>query len=148
MRKELLIAVVIGLFFGIIIGFGIWRANNAINNDQISTEATPTDVQNTLVENTEQADPSIKDDGLIISSPLDYDVVTSSSVIIKGLSNPKSKVIISAENKDYLVETTDKGDFEVAVDLVDGLNQIFITEANFNQEPKTLKIVYSKDFNI
>jgi len=40
MRKELLIAIVVGLLFGLIIGFGIWRANSAINKDQISTEST------------------------------------------------------------------------------------------------------------
>lgn len=147
MRKELLVAIVIGLFFGIIIGFGIWRANNAISNDQISTEATPTEqiMQESDSGSANQQEENKPNTGLVISTPSDYDVITTPTTTIKGLASPNSKVVVSAESKDYITTTGANGDFEVSIDLINGLNQIYAQELGNDSEPLVLKVVFTKD---
>ncbi|KKQ25962.1 MAG: hypothetical protein US62_C0017G0014 [Candidatus Woesebacteria bacterium GW2011_GWA1_37_8] len=144
MRKELLIAIVVGLLFGLIIGFGIWRANSAINKDQISTESTSNyDEKTTDTKIQEPTQTESKD--LVVSAPLEYDVLTQNPVVITGLTTGNTNVIISTEVKDYIVTSKPGGDFTAEVQLSPGLNQILITNPENTAEPKILNLVYSEE---
>lgn len=145
MRKELLIVVTIGIFCGVVIGFGIWRANKAISQDQVSVESqvsvSPTETKTT---------PSVPannkiSSGITISTPQEYDVVAEPKVKIIGLSAPNTNIAISSETNDYLVKSTQSGEFEVEVELIEGINQIIFKEVDSSENEYTLKIIYSKD---
>jgi len=142
MRKELLIAIVVGLLFGLIIGFGIWRANSAIKKDQIATESTG--VYEEKTDDAPGQEPATAAD-LVVSSPQEYDVITQNPAVISGLTSANTDVIISTESKDYIVTSKSGGDFSAEIQLSPGLNQILITSLENAQEQKILNLVYSEE---
>ena len=135
MRKEVLLAVIAGAFLGLIIAFGIWRANIAFRPPQngISTTATP---------------PPQSEFGITLAEPEHEDVITQSTVTISGITRPDSRVIISAEEDDYLVFADSSGSFEEEIELIGGVNEIVIFafgEDGARAEEK-LTLVYSSEF--
>jgi len=140
MRKEVIIAIVAGVAFGVILAFGIWRANSALKE-----EATPE-----IVESETVSTPSPTPDELDIAlaKPADYDVLTSSPSVITGVTQPDSWIIVSTDVEDYYLRSDGTGKFEQEVEFIGGVNQLIITA--YNQDGKSvsdnLLIVYSTEF--
>lgn len=135
MRKEILFAILAGATLGLIIAFGIWRANVALKSDdaKVTSEQTPT--------------PQTEF-GITIASPDESQVITSTPTTISGITKPEAYVVISAEDEDYIVKADEKGEFSQDIDLVGGVNQIVVT--SFDQEgnkiEKILTLVFSTQF--
>ena len=140
MRKEFIIAIISGITIGIIVAFGIWRANTALKSENSLSlpEANPT-------QNTEKSPDG---DQMTIMSPEEDDVITASPIKVSGITNPNITLAISAEQKDYIIKTSEDGSFEQEIDLVGGVNEILIAqsgEGNITQL-KSLRVVYSSEF--
>ncbi|OGM24553.1 hypothetical protein A2627_03455 [Candidatus Woesebacteria bacterium RIFCSPHIGHO2_01_FULL_39_28] len=143
MRKEVLFAIVAGGLVGLIIAFGVWRANKAISSkpaEKIAVEATPE----------EQATATPKPEtGLVIASPEDQTVIVETPVTISGLSRSNSIIAILGEEKDYVIQNESNGEFKVDLDLVPGVNQIKIIsfDKDGQKTEKNLNLVYSSEFS-
>jgi hypothetical protein len=139
MRKEILFAIVAGVLFGLVISFGIWKANSSINPNSTSNS------QNASPTPTIQGPSQI---GLTIAKPQEYEIVSENQVAISAITSPDSWVSISAEDQDYVAKSDAKGAFEMNVSLIKGLNEIIVTafDQSGNQETHTLPIVYSTEF--
>jgi hypothetical protein len=147
-RKEALIAVFIGCLLGLIITFGIRRANSALN------QAGQSDLQ-TADENTSSSDsdtptsvPSPNQEVksiLTISSPDNNSLTDQNKVTITGTTTPSATVVISDSEADQITTSDAKGNFSQDITLSGGPNQISIYsfDAQGNQTTKTLNIVYS-----
>lgn len=137
MRKEIIFAILAGVTFGLIIAFGVWRANIALRPDGASTTA-PEDTSRV-------ADESY---GITIAKPQDYQVMTTSPVVLTGISKPNIWIVISAEEEDYVAKTDGSGEFEIEVDIVGGVNEIIITafDASGAEVQEKLTLVYSSEF--
>jgi len=137
MRKEILFAILAGVTFGLIIAFGVWRANVALRPDGVSTTA-PEDTSNTVE----------GDFGITIAKPQDYQVITSSLAVLTGISKPNVWIVISAEEEDYVAKTDGSGEFEIEVDVVGGVNEIIITafDNDGTETQEKLTLVYSSEF--
>lgn len=137
MKKELFFAIGAGLILGLIIAFGIWRVNKTIT--------PPQDEQITTSKETPLPDVGFS---VTIANLENLDVVTKSPVLISGLTKPESKVAISSEEKDYILESEKNGGFEKEVALIAGLNEIIIK--SFDQKGDSaqtkLRIIYSSEF--
>lgn len=139
MRKEVLVAILIGIILGSAVAFGIWRANLALlpKKEAVQTEQQP--------------GPSLdeqKTSSLIITQPENNTIVSQDKVTIKGAASPNSTVIILTNLKDYVAETDKDGAFEQEVELEGGPNEILVTsydEAS-NETSQTLTLVYSTEF--
>ena len=136
MRKEIIFAILAGITFGLIIAFGVWRANVALRPDGVSTTAP------------EDTTPAQSDFGITIAKPQDYQIVTSSSVILTGISKPNVWIVISAEEEDYVEKTDESGEFEIEIDVVGGVNEIIITafDTNGAETQEKLTLIYSSEF--
>lgn len=140
MRKEILYAVFAGAIFGIIIAFGLWRANSALEPDNKTSERVSQD----------EITPTPASVGFEIAlvRPDNHDVITESPTLISGVTSSSTWVSISGEDEDYIVKSDKTGKFEEEVDLVGGVNQIVITA--FNEEggkvEENLLIVFSTEF--
>ena len=138
MRKELFFAIGAGLILGLIIAFGIWRVNKTItpsNNTQNPTsEASPT--------------PNVGF-SITLSNVEDLDVITESPFKITGITKPNIKVTISAEEKDYILDSQKDGSFEKEVSLIAGLNEIIVKafDQNGDSVETKIKLVYSSEFS-
>ena len=137
MRKEILFAILAGVTFGLIIAFGVWRANVALRPDGVKTTA-PEDASKAA-----QADFRIT-----IAKPQDYQVITTSPVVLAGISKPNIWIAVSAEEEDYVAKTDGSGEFEIEADVVGGVNEIIITAFDNNgvEIQEKLTLVYSSEF--
>jgi hypothetical protein len=110
MRKEVLFAILAGVFFGLIIAFGLWRLNSTLApSDDTQTEASPTPV------------PEFS---ITIAEPGEGQVVTESPTLITGITKPNSFVIASTEDEDFMAKADEDGGFEIEVEVVGGINQV------------------------
>jgi len=134
MRKEVLFAILAGLTLGLIIAFGVYRANIALspkNPDQ--SQATPT------------PKPEF---AITLASPSDLDVFSENPVSLSGITKANAFVAVSTEEEDYLIQADTKGSFEVSVELIGGVNQIVMTafDEKGSEVTQKLLLVYSSEF--
>lgn len=142
MRKEILIAIVAGIAFGLVIAFGVWRANSALEQNE-ETSHPPSETSDEVVEFEEDSKFIVS-----LASPNENDVIGKTPVILSGITKVGSQIIISAEEEDYIIETDEKGGFEQEIDLVGGINQIILQafDKSGTSVKKELTIVYSTEF--
>lgn len=141
MRKEFIIAIISGIGIGLLVAFGIWRANWAMKVKENDVKVG--------AENTTQTQINANGNSqLTITQPEEYDVITSSPVKVIGISKPDSFLVISGENEDYIIKTSEDGSFEQDIELTGGLNEIIIanSEDDDRAQTKSLRIVYSTEF--
>ncbi|KKR30830.1 hypothetical protein A2715_01875 [Candidatus Woesebacteria bacterium RIFCSPHIGHO2_01_FULL_39_32] len=139
MRKEILIAIVVGVGVGIAVAFGIWRANSALKTNlpelpSLLQKQSPTEVPSEFK--------------ITLSQPEQNDVISESPVTVAGITKPASTIVILGETEDYVLETDNQGSFSQEVELTSGVNQILIAAydaASENTQSK-LTIVYSSEF--
>lgn len=142
MRKEVIFAAASGGLLGLIIAYGIWRANSALQvTNQEPTkvlELQPKDANN----------PGSKEIYFSLVRPQNQQVITSSPVTIKAITRPNTIVAISSEDKDYLTSSLDNGSLETEISLVGGVNEIIFTAFpdSLEQLSEKLVLVYSSEF--
>lgn len=140
MSKEAIVAIIVGLFIGAVVGFGVWRANSFLDDN--SQQSSSAQDSKTLTENA-----SVQKNGITLLSPEEYDVIGANTVNIKGMTKPDSVVVISGETEDAVI-STENGEFEGQIDLEEGLNWIIIKSISFEDiQQKELKVVYSTKFS-
>jgi hypothetical protein len=136
MRKELLWAGIIGISFGLVIGFGAWRVRSSMTS-KVGPEPTPT------------PRGSVSQFMITLDKPQNLDVVTSSSIGVSGITKPLVLVVVSTEKGDYLTKSLADGTFSRDVDLTSGINHIKVSSVNSDGAIATQEItaVYSASFH-
>lgn len=139
MRREVLVAIVLGVALGIAVAFGIWRANLALSpknspSPVLNTNATPGPAENS---------------DLIITQPENNSVVSTETVMLKGAATPKATVVILTSEDESILEAENDGSFEEEVLVAGGPNDIVVKayDANGNESEQKITIVYSTELN-
>lgn len=117
MKKEILLAVLIGLVFGLIITYGIYRATIAISSPPRNTSptVTPSPMEETL------SNPN-----LTIISPADETVLTERAVTIAGHTLHNSYVVIFVNDEENITTPDEEGNFSIQTTLESGSNIITV----------------------
>lgn len=138
MRKEVVIAIIVGFTLGLVITFGIYTANKALKKQTQPTASLAPSTQST----SPLASPTFT---LEITEPENNLVVNKNKITVSGKTAAQTVVAIIAEDFDDLVLSDNDGVFSLAVPLTTGSNEIKITAINKNgtQEEKILSIVYT-----
>lgn len=139
MRRELVWVVIIGISFGLIIAFGVWRINSAMNKSkQESPGATPSSVN------------PVEEFKITLNTPENNNVVTTSSVTVSGLTKPLTWIVVSGETGDYILQSDEKGVFGQDVNLTPGVNRIRLTafDSGGTQSIQKVLVVYSSAFQL
>jgi hypothetical protein len=111
MKKELFIAVIIGLLVGLVITYGIYRVRTGV----------PKQVTNTKTSGIEATDSATTDStNLVLSSPEDESVQTSPDITIAGTTIPNSFVVIFINNKENITTADESGNFSITATLEAG----------------------------
>jgi hypothetical protein len=123
MRKEIIVAIIIGLFLGLIVAFGIRTARNSLQNRQLPlTQTNPTTDSSTTT--------TTLNHNVFITTPEPNAVVNTNSVTIIGTTSPSSLISIIG-NVDQIAAAADKtGNFTATVELSPGVNTIAINSYN------------------
>jgi len=141
MRKEILYAIIAGALFGLVIAFGIWKADSSIKPKSAEDTQTPHEELNT---------PSTETgEGITLVKPEENQVVTSEELTLSGITSSQNYIVISTEDEDYFLRADKKGAFEQDIKLISGINKITITSIDTHGKmfKKELPIVYSTKFN-
>lgn len=120
MRKEVIIAIILGLGLGFIITFGIYRT-------QVALRSTPSSEQQAeaLKTPTTQITPITEQD-LVIHNPEAGLIVKESKIVVTGTSQPQLPVVLLVNSTEYLSSTDSGGNFSFDVPLKDGSNVLTI----------------------
>ncbi len=138
-RKEVTIAVIIGLVIALLVTGGILRARKALQNLQqnMSSFTSPSKTK-------ESTSPENQALNLALTTP-DNSVVNVGSLVITGQTLPGTYIAILGEKGEYLIVPTELGSFSQEVALVKGANNIVVTvyQVDGTKVSKTLSAVYT-----
>ncbi len=136
MRKELVWAAIIGISFGLVIAFGVWRVNASLKPKGISTQKTP------------QPHAKNSEFQIVLDKPQNNDVVAQGTTAVSGITKPLSWTTVSGETDDYIVQADEQGVFSQNVSLISGVNQIKLTafDTQGAQSVGKVLVVYSSAF--
>lgn len=137
MKKEIIIAILVGLVLGLIITFGIYTANQAIKNQNQTT--------NLPANGTTPSPSPVNTHKLEITEPENNLVIKKDKIIVSGITEPKNSVAVLTEESNELVLADEEGVFSAEVKLVSGANEIKIIsiDKNNQKQEKILTLVYS-----
>lgn len=138
MRKEILLAVFVGITLGLMITFGIYQ--NSENNKTGQNSDTDQLINNPI--STESA--IIQDPQLVINSPEEELLTNEEELIVSGSGNPDSFVVILVNDVESISNTDESGNFSVKVKLIPGGNLIEINsiDEDGKQISKQRTVVY------
>ena len=141
MRKEVSIAIIIGIILGGVILYGIKIANDSTSNlggptptptSSIPTTPTPT--------GTENKNPKIN-----VISHSTGQVLFEKDITVVGKTLPNKNISIIWEDDENIAVTNDLGEFSQKISLNSGENniQIDVVDQNNQLVSQTLKLYYS-----
>lgn len=136
MRKEVLIAIIIGFGLGLVITFGIWTANKALK------ETAPTTTVPTEEEVEVTPAPTLE---LVITSPENNTISEEEIIEISGQTASRAIIAITYPEGEKLLEADEDGSFFTEISLIGGDNLIEVSAYNDegDEATKTLTVVYS-----
>ncbi len=117
MRKEVILAIIIGLLLGSVLVYGLHRANQAMS-PQNQTD------QQTTAQPTAQPTPTSL---LTIYSPQDGQIFGNQTATISGQTQPNNALIIITEQNELTPQVDDSGNFTQTIELIPGGNLIHIS---------------------
>ncbi|HKY73840.1 MAG TPA: Ig-like domain-containing protein [Patescibacteria group bacterium] len=137
MKKEVGIAIVLGILAGLIITFGIYTANTAMNRRIQQSTTTPTPAPQPQ----EQSEPKT----LILFNPEDNSLTDKDHLQISGTSAHNAVVVIFVNETETIANADEKGNFSAEVELTGGSNVITVvaTDGLGNQEQEQRTVVFS-----
>lgn len=136
MKKETIIATVLGIAAGISIGiFVLINARRASNTDDVINE----NITPTIAIDTNSIEP------LLITAPKDETVTSDETINIVGKSSANSVVTIQTPSEEQVIEN-DAGEFTATLTLLPGENHVRITAySKKNIDSRSLVIYYIEE---
>lgn len=116
MKKEIIIAILLGLTVGLFITYTLYRSRNVVDDDQ-------TKKIEELLEPTPEAETL---SNLVIHSPEDESIIGEDTLTVAGDTDPENFVAILVNENEYLTTADETGAFSVSVDLEAGSNIISV----------------------
>ncbi len=128
MKKEVLLAIILGLIVGLVITYGVYNARKAVETIQSVSEQN--DIETQI--------PVATDSGtLVLTAPEDNSIQALSDTIISGTTQPRSNVIVFVNDTPTFAESDTTGAFQIPTTLDSGSN--VLTVFGIDREGKQVK---------
>ncbi len=139
-RKEITLAIIIGLIIALVIAGGIYRAKTAIQNFDPQS-LLPQRTSN----NSDNQDQNSPDKLFLELDTPDNSVTDQATFTVSGKTLPKTYLAITTESNDYLIVPSDVGSFSQVVNLIRGANRLTVTVYTQDGEKveQSLSVVYT-----
>ena len=137
MKKEVVLAIVIGFGIGLLITFGIYTARTAVNQaDQQNQQAS---IQAPQIPD---ATSSAK---LKITTPANHSLFDTDTISLEGKTTPEAILTIIGQEGQQIITADEDGNFNTELELSGGANQIKISSFSKDGEKTeiTLTVVFS-----
>jgi hypothetical protein len=136
MKKELFLAILIGLLVGLVIVFGVYRTKIIFTpkNKSSTLEASPSpEASADIISN------------LVIHSPLNESIQEKEDVTIAGSTNHNEFVVILVNEEEFVTTADESGNFSISAQLETGSNIIEINSINEDGKLTTeeLTVIYT-----
>lgn len=144
MKKEIIIAILVGSLVGLVITYGMYRASQAVKR-AVSNTTTIDASTNPLDMASPNPDHLTQKDGLNITEPLDNLLSSDASIHVSGKTYPNSAIEVLTTDGEIVGMSDATGTFSLAVPLSAGAN-ILIIRSQDNVHPgqeETRSVVYS-----
>lgn len=137
MKKEVIIAIIIGISIGLALTFFFYKTGSFKSDNKI--------VSPLAEEKNFPTPPPFPPQTLSIISPIDQSIVKEGKIAITGIAVPFSWIVAFGEKGEKMIQADNKGSFETDLLLVSGENEIKITSFSDRGDEisKTVTIVYS-----
>lgn len=122
MRKEVLLAILIGAGLGLLITFAVYQSRRSVS------EAQKDQVQEVL--NNHDDNEEVDNSQLAITSPEDNLIVDSQRLIVSGNTQINNFVVIFVNNEEVITNADESGNFSKEVRLNQGANVLVIYAIN------------------
>jgi len=140
MRKEILVAIFVGVSLGLMITFGIYQ-----NSERAKTG------QNTITEQlinkqTSTGAAELVDNQLVINSPEEDLLTNEAELIVAGSGNPDSFLVVLVNDTEYISSTDESGNFSIKVTLAEGGNliEVISLDEDGQSSSKQRSVIYEK----
>lgn len=137
-KKEVTVAVIIGLIIALVVTGGILRARTALQSLKLPTKESITASLN------KNKSPDTSTLFLELTTP-DNSVTTEPELALTGKTLPGTYIAILGEKGEYLIVPSDLGNFSQDVALVKGANSLKINvyQSDGTKIEKTITVVYT-----
>jgi hypothetical protein len=122
MRKEVLLAILIGAGLGLLITFAVYQSRRNVS------EAQKDQVQEVLSNHSDNEE--VDNSQLAITSPDDNLIVDSQRLIVSGNTQINNFVVIFVNNEEVITNADESGNFSKEVRLNQGANVLVIYAIN------------------
>lgn len=115
MKKEVVIAILIGLSLGLFITYGIYQAKNSVSRSGNDSE---------LIVSPAPDDQFAGE--LVLNSPINESVQNETALSVSGTTLANSFVVVFVGNEELITHSDDSGNFSVEVELAEGANIVSV----------------------
>lgn len=138
MKKEVIIAILVGLSMGLIITFGVYRVSSKISEPP----------ETNLTEENTDAEATASAAVIALHSPEDGTVQTETEQTVTGTTTPDSFIVLFVNDQDYISNSDESGNFSFKVELEDGANilRVHVLDAEGNATVEERLVVVSDAF--
>lgn len=128
MKKEVFIAIFVGLSMGLIITFGIYRVKTAVTTKPSTTIATQ------VSDSGETPEPT----AITLHSPEEGLITSETDLTVTGTTIPNAFVVLFTNDTDQVSNSDDSGHFSFTTELSEGPNIIRVHVVNQETEVSVL----------
>jgi hypothetical protein len=137
MRKEVILAIIIGIILGAIVLYGLKIANQTV----VSQKPEATTITPTL---TLTPTPTPVDT-ITIDFPIDHSVSSTAAATLSGHTKPLVPIAIITETTDTITQSDNAGNFSLPITLVGGENVLTasIVLQDGSTSSKSITVIYT-----
>ncbi|MCD6225816.1 hypothetical protein J7J95_01910 [bacterium] len=135
MKKEIFLAILIGIVFGLIVMFG-WEVKKKHLPSSFPSP-TPTIAPSLSVTPSSQESTQEKTLFLSLDSPEDESISSQEKITLKGKTIPLATIIVISEEEENILVANENGEFESTISLSPGPNEIEVSA--YDEEGKVVK---------
>lgn len=139
MRKEIILAIILGLILGAVIVFGYYRTNSI---SPVPGESPQITISPTIA----PANQGL----LLLTAPQDGDIFSEPVATISGTTLSSARIVIVSENEQLFVKPSPNGYFNQEITLDSGLNTVLISAIDINGDraDKTINLVFTTELDL
>lgn len=115
MKKEIVIAIFLGLTLGVVITYGVYRARTTLMKPSINNLEVDLGTDNP------EASPLST---LVINSPDDEIIIDQEAITVAGTTQPNSFVVVVIQDQEFITTADESGNFSIDGTLEAGSNVI------------------------
>lgn len=135
MKKEVIIAIIIGLLIGLIFTLGISTANKALNQQKAKKLASQESVDSLALSANNQQKT------LTVTSHENFDLINQSEITLSGIAWPNAILALMTETQTKLAQADSEGIFTFTLNLIKGFNEITLIATDETNATQTINLV-------